>query len=96
MEGGDPSVTIDLLLRALILLGVSRGEIASVLVFEEPKSLSLGPLQVASTETVNRPFFWYQFPGKSHHGRSPLKPQESREVFMTLNDLVKKDEVAYG
>lgn len=39
MESGDPSVTIDLLLRALIRLGVTRSEIARVLVFEEPKSL---------------------------------------------------------
>jgi len=39
MENGDPSVSIDLLLRALILLGVTRSELARVLVFEEPKSL---------------------------------------------------------
>lgn len=37
MESGDPSVTIDLLLRSLILLGVRKDEIARVLVFDEAK-----------------------------------------------------------
>ena len=31
MEGGDPSVTVDLLLRALLALGVTRKQLAKIL-----------------------------------------------------------------
>jgi transcriptional regulator with XRE-family HTH domain len=102
MERGDPSVTIDLLLRGLILLGVSRSEIAKVLVFEEPKSLLLGDVTVTSTAEskkpfFKKPFFWstYKFfPGKSF----PEKPQRaySSNQQFDANELIYEEEVAYG
>ena len=53
MENGDPSVTIDLLLRALIRLGVKREEIASVLTFDEPKPAWItGTSGYAQTDTI--------------------------------------------
>lgn len=51
MENGDPSVTIDLLLRALIRLGVTREQIARLLVFDEPKPTFTG----IATEATTRP-----------------------------------------
>ncbi len=38
MEAGDAGVSIDLILRALIMMGVKRPEIARLLVFDEPKT----------------------------------------------------------
>lgn len=95
MERGDPSVTIDLLLRGLILLGVSRSEIAKVLVFEEPKSLLLENVTVASTAD-KKPFYWsaYRFTGKSF----PEKPQSaySGSQALSTNELIYQEEVVYG
>jgi hypothetical protein len=31
MEAGDPSVTIDLLMRSLLVMGVSAGELARII-----------------------------------------------------------------
>jgi transcriptional regulator with XRE-family HTH domain len=96
MERGDPSVTIDLLLRGLILLGVSRSEIARVLVFEEPKSLVLGDVTVASTADFKMAFYWstYKFPGKSF----PAQPQRaySSNQRYAVSELIYEEEVAYG
>jgi transcriptional regulator with XRE-family HTH domain len=97
MERGDPSVTIDLLLRGLILLGVSRSEIAKVLVFEEPKPLLLGDVTVTSTAESKKPFFWstYKFfPGKSF----PEKPEQgySSNQKFGINELIYETEVTYG
>jgi transcriptional regulator with XRE-family HTH domain len=36
MEAGDPSVSVDLLIRALLALGVSRRELARVIAGSEP------------------------------------------------------------
>jgi transcriptional regulator with XRE-family HTH domain len=100
MERGDPSVTIDLLLRGLILLGATRAEIAKVLVFDEPKSLVLGDVATTSTGESRKPFFWstYKFPGRSF----PEKPQmayTSNRAFkvqeLNYEDEV-RDEVTYG
>ena len=62
MEAGDPSVTIDLLLKGLILLGVTRSEIARVLVFEEPKPLFTTGTVVATTHAMGEPgIYWPQY-----------------------------------
>lgn len=96
MERGDPSVTIDLLLRGLILLGVNRSEIARVLVFEEPKSLNLGSVVVAATGESKKPFYWstYKFPGKSF----PEEPQKaySSDTALGVGNLITQHEVQYG
>ena len=95
MERGDPSVTIDLLLRGLILLGVTRSEIAKVLVFEEPTSFSLGSVVVAATGESKKLFFWstYKFPGRSF----PEEPQEaySGDTALQIKNLTPR-EVQYG
>jgi transcriptional regulator with XRE-family HTH domain len=41
MEAGDPSVTIDLLIRSLIALGVSRKELAEIVSFERQEPIRL-------------------------------------------------------
>lgn len=95
MERGDPSVTIDLLLRGLILLGVTRNEIAKILVFEEPKPLDLGSVVVAATGESKKPFFWstYKFPGKSF----PEEPQKAYSSDKALRiKPIHKNEVTYG
>jgi transcriptional regulator with XRE-family HTH domain len=96
MERGDPSVTIDLLLRGLILLGVSRSEIAKVLVFEEPKSLILGDVTITSTAESKKPLFWstYKFSGKSFP-EEPQRAYSSNQKFH-VNELIYEEEVAYG
>ena len=94
MERGDPSVTIDLLLRGLILLGVTRTEIAKILVFEEPRSLVLSqPVKVAATGDSTKPFAWYQFPGRSVHGS--IKTGSSG-TLLPVRDLINMNEVTYG
>jgi len=96
MERGDPSVTIDLLLRGLILLGVSRSEIAKVLVFEEPRSLNLSTAIRATTGDSKQPFYWstYKFPGRSF-------PEEPQSAYSSADEVavpsfVSPREVAYG
>ncbi len=41
MEAGDPSVTIDLLIRSLLAMGVSRKELASIMGFDAPKPVTV-------------------------------------------------------
>jgi transcriptional regulator with XRE-family HTH domain len=101
MERGDPSVTIDLLLRGLILLGVTRSEIAKILVFEEPKSLVLSPQVVASTGETKKPFHWSSYkycPGKSSfdHTVTTYRSGDPLPNALPIDDLVNKGEVAYG
>lgn len=95
MERGDPSVTIDLLLRGLIQLGVTRSEIARVLVFEEPKSLVLSePVRVEATgERKN--VYWYQFPVKESRHYGSIKTEAS-SGNLEVNYSKDKREVAYG
>jgi transcriptional regulator with XRE-family HTH domain len=100
MERGDPSVTIDLLLRGLILLGVTRSEIAKILVFDEPKSLVLSPQVVASTGETKKPLFWGDSkycPGKSSFGHAVKTyiSSDSLPSASPIDDLVNKGEVAY-
>jgi hypothetical protein len=89
-------VTIDLLLRGLILLGATRSEIAKVLVFEEPKSLKLSEAVIATTGESKKLFYWstYKFPGRSF----PEEPQSaySSAKEITVNDFTTPTEVSYG
>lgn len=94
MERGDPSVTIDLLLRGLILLGVTRSEIARVLVFEEPKPFVVSA--TAATADFNKSVYWssYKFSGRSFTPESIKTNSSGKDLH--INNLIQKDEVAYG
>lgn len=41
IEGNDPSVSLDLLIRSLIHLGVSRNGLARIMGFEEPEAMTV-------------------------------------------------------
>lgn len=93
MERGDPSVTIDLLLRGLILLGVTRTEIARVLVFQEPVPV-LGHVQIAATADSTNTVFWSTYSYKER-GFS-LKRAESSDKELRVSERIHKVEVVYG
>jgi len=52
MEAADPSVSLDLLIRALIALGVSLAELGRIMGFDEPEFVTINDSAAAQTTTV--------------------------------------------
>jgi hypothetical protein len=53
MEAADPSVSLDLLIRALIALGVSLAELGRIMGFDGPETVMVKE-PAAATATVHR------------------------------------------
>ena len=52
MEAADPSVSLDLLIRALIALGVSLAELGRIMGFDEPEVITVQDTAAAQTTTL--------------------------------------------
>lgn len=55
MEGADPSVSLDLLIRGLIALGVSLAELGRIMGFDKPEIVTVKDTAAATTTVLGQP-----------------------------------------
>ena len=78
MERGDASVSLDLLIRALVAQGITRREVADVIAGQEmhPAAVSVGHVSLASSNNIGH----YKFTTCSPQSK-PKDSPDSKEVL---------------